>query len=53
MGLDQVQQTAVRNCSAQKGRPRGNLEALEEEFGLDPGVLQQPWSELSVSELAY
>jgi hypothetical protein len=35
--------------AAQKGRPRGNLEALVQDLGLDAGVLQQPWSELSVS----
>jgi hypothetical protein len=33
----------------QKGRPRGNLEALVQNLGLDPGLLDQPWSELSVS----
>jgi hypothetical protein len=39
----------AQSFAAQKGRPRGNLEALVDELGLDPGVLDQPWSELSVS----
>lgn len=36
-------------CS-QRGRPHGDLGALVQQLGLEPGVLQQPWSELSVRE---
>ena len=37
--------------AAQKGRPRGDLPALIHELGLQQGVLNQSWSELSVSAL--
>ena len=34
--------------AAQRGRPRGDLPALIHELGLEQGVLNQPWTELSV-----
>lgn len=39
----------VQRFAAQKGRPRGDLPALIHELGLQQGVLNQAWSELSVS----
>ena len=39
----------VQRFAAQKGRPRGDLPALIHELGLQQGVLNQSWSELSVS----
>ena len=39
----------AQKFAAQKGRPRGDLPALVHELGLDQCVLNQPWSELSVS----
>ena len=40
---------AAQQLQAQKGRPRGDLPALIQQLGLEPGVLNQPWPELSVS----
>jgi hypothetical protein len=40
----------AQSFAAQKGRPRGDLEQIVTDLGLDAGVLDQPWSELSVSE---
>eukprot|EP00884_Botryococcus_braunii_P019040 jgi/Botrbrau1/581/Bobra.0010s0047.1 len=37
----------AQHFSAQRGRPRGDLPALIADFGLEQGVLNQPWSELS------
>lgn len=39
-------------CS-QQDRPRGDLPALVHELGLDAGVLEQQWSELSVSKYGW
>ena len=39
----------VQRFAAQNGRPRGDLPALVHELGLQQGVLNQSWSELSVS----
>lgn len=39
----------MQQFKAQRGRPRGDLPALVAELGLDQGVLNQPWVELSVS----
>jgi hypothetical protein len=39
----------AQSFAAQKGRPRGDLEQLVVDLGLDPDVLDQQWSELSVS----
>jgi ABC-type iron transport system FetAB ATPase subunit len=41
---------AAQHLKAQRGRPRGDLPALIHELGLEQAVLNQPWSELSVSE---
>ncbi len=41
----------MQQFKAQKGRPRGDLPALIAELGLEPGVLNQPWVELSVRRL--
>lgn len=38
----------VQGFAAQQGRPRGDLAALVHDLGLDPAVLDQGWSELSV-----
>jgi hypothetical protein len=38
----------AKNLAAQKGRPHGDLQEVIVQMGLDPRVLQQPWSELSV-----
>ena len=40
---------AAQQLQAQKGRPRGDLPALIQQFGLEQGILNQPWPELSVS----
>lgn len=37
-----------QQIAAQRGRPRGDLPALIHELGLEQGVLNQPWTELSV-----
>ena len=42
----------LQQFKAQKGRPRGDLPALIAELGLEPGVLNQPWVELSVRALS-
>jgi hypothetical protein len=39
----------VQQFRAQHGRPRGDLPALIHDLGLEQGVLNQPWTELSVS----
>ncbi|WIA22395.1 hypothetical protein OEZ85_004701 [Tetradesmus obliquus] len=39
--------TLAQSFAAQKGRPRGDLAQLVADLGLDAGVLQQQWSELS------
>ena len=39
-----------QHFKAQRGRPRGDLPALIAELGLEQGVLNQPWVELSVSK---
>jgi len=39
---------AAQQFAAQRGRPRGDLPALIHELGLEQGVLNQPWTELSV-----
>lgn len=39
----------MQQFKAQKGRPRSDLPAIIHELGLEPGVLNQQWSELSVS----
>ena len=38
----------LQQFAAQRGRPRGDLPALVHELGLEQGVLNQPWTELSV-----
>ena len=38
----------TQQFAAQRGRPRGDLPALIHELGLEQGVLNQPWTELSV-----
>ncbi len=38
--------------AAQKGRPRGDLPALIHQLGLEQEVLNQEWSQLSVSTRA-
>ena len=43
----------LQRFTAQKGRPRGDLPALIHELGLQQGVLNQSWSELSVSSQAH
>ena len=40
----------LQHFKAQRGRPRGDLPALIAELGLEQGVLNQPWVELSVSK---
>ncbi|KAK9838333.1 hypothetical protein WJX81_005256 [Elliptochloris bilobata] len=37
----------AQQFAAQRGRPRGDLPALIHELGLEQGVLNQPWTELS------
>ena len=39
---------AAQQFVAQRGRPRGDLPAIIAELGLDQGVLNQPWTQLSV-----
>ena len=39
----------AQRFASQRGRPRGDLPALVHEMGLEQLVLNQPWSELSVS----
>lgn len=39
----------MQQFKAQKGRPRSDLPAIIHDLGLEPGVLNQQWSELSVS----
>jgi hypothetical protein len=39
----------AQSFAAQKGRPRGDLAQIVTDLGLEPGVLDQHWSELSVS----
>jgi hypothetical protein len=41
----------LQQFKAQRGRPRGDLPALIAELGLEQGVLNQPWAELSVGDL--
>ncbi|KAK9843236.1 hypothetical protein WJX74_009070 [Apatococcus lobatus] len=38
---------AAQQFKAQKGRPRSDLPAIIHDLGLEPGVLNQQWSELS------
>ena len=38
----------AKGLAAQKGRAHGDLPELIVQLGIDPIVLQQPWSELSV-----
>ena len=39
----------LQQFAAQRGRPRGDLPALIHALGLEQLVLNQPWTELSVS----
>ena len=39
---------AAQQLAAQRGRSRGDLPSLIQQLGLEQGVLNQPWSELSV-----
>ena len=39
---------AAQQLGAQRGRPRGDLPSLIQQLGLEQGVLNQAWPELSV-----
>jgi hypothetical protein len=39
----------AQSFTAQKDRPRGDLAQIVTDLGLEPAVLDQQWSELSVS----
>jgi ABC-type iron transport system FetAB ATPase subunit len=41
---------AIQQFKAQRARPRSDLPALVHDLGLEQGVLNQPWAQLSVRE---